>query len=140
MKRFLSILLILMFLPICCFAAKSPTIDATTHSKPNVIVAQAENQEEWSIIVKRLSEILEETKGYILLDAFQIYLDTNYEKIEWHLTKLIDETDAPFVLLIDPENISKYEVEITKDGTVITDFSQVEPGLYFILFFISAGI
>ena len=139
MKKFLAILCILILIPVCVFAANSPTFKKTISCKPQVEFELAEETEGWPEILKRLEDVKDETEGYVLLEALQVTLDQKYEKIEWTLPLEITTEHEPFVLIIDSEAIVKQEIPTTEEGNVITDFTDYEPGVYYVCFYIKGA-
>jgi hypothetical protein len=135
MKKFFILLCVLMILPIYAFAANSPTAKTTISCNPSIEFAFAEQTEEWPELLKRIEDIKDETEGFILLEALQITLDKEYEKIEWKLPIEIRVEHEPFILIIDSEAIVKQEVSTTEDGNIITDFTDYEPGIYYVCFY-----
>lgn len=140
MKRFIAILCALMLVPMYVFAAGSPTIKKEISCDPAIEFELADQTEEWPEILKRLDEVEdEETEGYILLEALKITLDKKYEKIKWTFPIQIMTEHEPFVLIIDSEAIVKQEIPTTEKGNVITDFTDYEPGVYYICFYIKGA-
>ena len=138
MKKFLIALCILvMLLPTFCFAAPSPTVKSKITSFPELMFVFAEKTDEWKDILPRLKTI--DTINYILLEALKVDIDKPYQKVEWTLSKPITSEDEPFILIIDSEAIVKQEISTTSDGNVITDFTDLETGIYYILFYIRKG-
>lgn len=140
MKKFLAILCIIMLLPIYAFAAGSPTGAKLITSNPKINFILAEKTEDnWNTILSRLEDATDETKGYILLDALFVFINEPHEKVEWSLSIPVTTEHEPFILIIDSEAIVKQETSITEDGKVITDFTDYEPGVYYILFYIKGA-
>lgn len=137
MKRFIAILLVLLMLPLYCFAAGSPTLETKIKSNPPLKFVLAEKTDEWSNILERIEEL--NIKSYIMIDALYVCLDKEYGEIEWTLLPIIKEEDEPFVLIIDSEAIISQEVCVTNDGAVIVDFTDYEPNNYFICFYIKGA-
>ena len=88
---------------------------------------------------KSLDKIKDETEGYILIEALNIGLDRKYQQVEWKLSIPILTEHEPFVLIIDSEAIVKQEIPTTNDGNVIVDFTDYEPGIYYICFYIKGA-
>jgi hypothetical protein len=140
MRKFIAILCVLVLLPLCAFAAGSPTGAKIITSKPKVNFILAEKTEDnWQDIIARLDEVKDETEGYVLLDALFIFINNSHEKVEWQLSIPITLKHEPFALMIDSEAIVRQEVEITKDGKVIIDFTNYETGVYYLLFYIKGA-
>ena len=139
MKKFLVILCLMVLIPALSIASGSPTIKNTVHSNPVLTFAFAEKLPEWNDILARVKLISDEIEGYILLDALQVYIDKSYTTVEWDLARKVTTEDEPFILIIDSEAIVKQEVSITENGEVITDFTDLEIGNYYILFYIRKG-
>lgn len=138
MKRFIAILCVLVLIPLYCFAANSPTLHKTISMKPKLTYFFADKTVGWTDVLQRLEEY-RETDGYIMLDAFSVFLDKKYKKVTWSLSIPLTEKDAPFVLLIDDENIIKREVKVTDNGKLIIDFSDLSLGFYYICFYIKGA-
>lgn len=140
MKKLIAILCILILLPVYAFAVDSPTSDKLVSSKPWVSFVLAEKTEHnWLDILTRLEKIPDEIEDYVLLEAIFACINSRYEEVEWRLPIPITTEHEPFVLIIDSEAIVKQEVSITEDGNVITDFTDFEPGVYYILFYIKGA-
>lgn len=140
MKKIFVILCVLLMLPVMCFAASpSPTGKKIVSCSPELEFMRAEETELWEETVKRIEGISDETEGYILLEAVYVTLDKSYEKIEWTLPIEITSEHEPFVLIIDSEAIVKQEVPTTENGNVIVDFTDYEPGTYYICFYIKGA-
>lgn len=139
MKKFLAILCVLILIPLYVFATNSPTLKKTISCKPEIAFEIADQMETWPEVLKRLDEIKDETEGYMLLEALCITLDQKYEKIEWTLPLEIITEHEPFVFIIDSEAIVKQEIPTTENGNVITDFTDYEPGIYYICFYIKGA-
>ena len=140
MKKFIAILLVLFMIPVCAFATNSPTLKKTIYSNPEIEFEFAEKTEGWPEILERLETIADEMEDYTLLEALQIKLDKQYEKVEWFLTLPIISEYEPFILIIDSEAIVKQETSITENGAIITDFTDYEPGIYYICFYIKGAL
>lgn len=138
MKKFIAILMVLLMIPLYCFAANSPTIEKVVTCNPAIQFAFAEKTAGWETLLARLEDIKEETDGYILLEALEVTLDKEYEKVEWNLPIEILTEHEPFALIVDPEAIVKQELSTTETGGVIVDFTEYEPGVYYICFYIKA--
>ena len=141
MKKFATILCILLLLvPSVCFAmGSSPTVENQIKSYPSVPFKLAENTADWTKIIERLKEV--ETENYVLLEALQIDIKKPYEKVKWELMSYVTSKDEPFIFIIDlskQEAIIKQEVSV-KDGAIITDFTNLNSGIYYILFYIRKG-
>jgi len=140
MKKIFIILCILLMLPVMCFATtSSPTSQKMVSCSPELEFVRAEETELWKETVKRIESISDETEGYILLEALYVTLDKSYEKVEWILPIKITSEYEPFVLIIDSEAIIKQEVPTTKNGNIIIDFTDYEPGTYYICFYIKGA-
>ena len=141
MKKFIAILLVLLMIPLYAFASgnPSPTLKRTIYSNPVIKFELADETEGWQEILKRLENVTEETEGYILLEALQIKLDKQYEKVEWTLTFPVTSEYEPFVLIINSEAIVKQETSITENGAIIIDFTDYEPNTYYICFYIKGA-
>ena len=137
MKKFLIILCVLMMIPLYSFAAQSPTLHKTVRSYPELMFVFAEKTEEWPEIMKRIEDV--DTEGFILAEALQVCLDKRYGQVEWTLPIEILSEHEPFVLIIDSEAIVKQEIPTTYDGHVVTDFTDYEPGIYYICFYIKGA-
>ena len=136
MKKIFIILCVLCMMSTVCFAAPSPTIEKTISCNPEIEFVVAEKTEMWENIIKRLEFISKDINSYIMLEAVYITLDKPYEQVEWSLPiKMMTEYE-PIVLIIDSEAIVKQEVPITEQGNVIVDFTNYEPGNYYICFYI----
>ena len=123
-------------IPLSCFSTNSPTINKVITCNPSVRFEMMATIEECGDILIRIEEIKEDTEGYILLDVLRIYIEEPLEKIEWNLSIPIIIKHEPFVLIIDSEAIIKQEISIAEKGTVITDFTDYEPNIYYICFYI----
>lgn len=140
MKKFIALLLILLMIPVYTFAAKSPTPEKFLPiSNPELMYILAEKTDGWADVLKRLDKIKDETEGYILIEALNIGLDRKYQQVEWKLSIPILTEHEPFVLIIDSEAIVKQEIPTTNDGNVIVDFTDYEPGIYYICFYIKGA-
>lgn len=138
MKKFLIILCILMLCVGTAFSAPSPTLSGKigTHELSYVF---ADELPEWKDIVARLEDVKSETEGFVLLEALKVTLDKPYSTVKWTLSKKVTSEDEPFILIIDSEAIVKQEISVTDEGDVITDFTDLETGIYYILFYIRKG-
>ena len=84
MKKFFTILCLLILLVNVAYATNSPTIKKVVVPDPKIISFAAEADSAWPTIVERLEEKSEETEGYILLEALKIVLDKQYKKFKPH--------------------------------------------------------
>ena len=140
MKKIFAILCVLLMLPIMCFAANpSPTGKTTVSCSPELEFTFADDNELWGNIIKRIEDISDEVKDYVLLEALCITLGQPYEKVEWTLPIEITSEHEPFVLIINSEAIVKQEVPTTENGNIIIDFTDYEPGTYYICFYIKGA-
>ena len=139
MKKFFILLCVLILIPTFVFAAGSPTIKKTISCKPEIEFEMADQTEEWPEVLKRLEEVEDETEGYVLFEALKITLDQKYDKIEWTLPIPLTTENEPFIFIIDSEAIVKQEIPTTENGNVITDFTDYEPGVYYICFYIKGA-
>ena len=137
MKKFLIILCVLVMIPLYSFAAKSPIVQKTVICDPELMYVFAEKTKNWHNVLKRLETV--DTEGFILLEAVQVCLDKKCGKIEWTLPIKITSEHEPFVLIIDSEAIVKQEVPTTTDGHVIIDFTDYEPNIYYVCFYIKGA-
>ena len=126
-------------IPIFSFAVGSPTVKKIISSNPTVFFEFAEETEGWPDILKRLEDVTEDTEGYVLFEALQITLDQKYEQVEWTLSIPIMTEHEPFVFIIDSEAIVKQEVPTTETNSIIVDFTDFEPGIYYICFYIKGA-
>lgn len=134
MKRFIAILMVLLMIPLYCFAANSPTIYNTVSCHPKMMFFFADQTVGWQDVLPRLQEF--ENKDYILLEALTLYVDKKYKNVEWELAIPIKERHEPIVYLISEEEVRQLEVQITDEGTLITNFTDVIPGIYYICFYV----
>lgn len=139
MKKFIAILMVLLMIPLYCFAVDSPTAKKVITCKPELQFELADTVEEWKDVIKRIEDIKDETEGYILLDALIININEPCGKIEWSLSIPVTTEHEPFVLIIDSEAIVKQETSITEEGAIITDFTDYEPGTYWVCFYIKGA-
>ena len=139
MKKLFVILCLMVMLPTFCFAANSPTIRRKVTSTPELMFVISIAQNEWDNIEQRLDTVKDETDGYILLESVKACLDKPYKKIEWNLMQKVTSEHEPFVFIINSEAIIKQEVSVTSDGAVVVDFTDFEPNIYYILFYIRKG-
>ena len=138
MKRFIAILIVLLMIPLYVFAVGSPTVNKMVTSDPKITQLPADQTAGWDEVLERLKDVEDETDGYIMIDAFAIFLDKQYNKVEWQLSIPIMTEHEPFVLIIDNEAIVKQEIPTTEDGRIIVDLSEVELGFNYICFYIKA--
>ena len=139
MKKFLIILLVLLMIPVYSFSTGSPTINKKLITcDPTLEFEMADTLDEWPAIIERLKDVKEDTDGYILLDAVYVYIDKPYERVVWTFGIPIITEHEPFILIIDSEAIVKQEVSITEEGQIVTDFSECEPNMYYVCFYIKA--
>lgn len=136
MKKFIIILLVLLMIPVYSFATESPTIKNVIRNNSRIGFLFAEITNWWPTVIERIEEYGNIEEDYILLDAVYIELKFPYERVEWNLTIPVTPEHEPFILIIKSRNVIKQEVEVTEDGKVITDFSELKPGAYFICFYI----
>ena len=137
MKRFIAILMVLLMIPLYCFAANSPTVEKMIFTEATLRFMLAEKTEEWPHILERIKEL--KLKDCEMVDALYICLDKEYELVEWNLMQVFSKEDKPFVLIINSEAIVSQEVSVTDDGAVIVDFTDFDPNNYFICFYITTG-
>lgn len=136
MKKFISILCVLIMLPLFAFAAPSPTPKKMIYSIPEIPFEMAEDTEGWPALYQWLYSIKDLTQHYYVLDAIYVMLDKEYEKVQWYLTCAIKESQKPFVCIIDSEAIMIQPLEVAEDGSVVMNFTDYEVNNYYLCFFI----
>ena len=133
MKRFFSILCILLL--VCSVASARKIVD----SNPALMFIKIDETSDSQFIVERLEELKEETEDSQLIIILKICLDKKYKKVEWTLPIKVTNDEEPFIYIIEMANNIRQEVSATSDGTVITDFSDYDPGIYYICFYVKEG-
>ncbi len=142
MKKLIAILCILMLVvPSFAFAAKSPTVGRTRPtSTPDIMFVYADSQPEWETILKRIELIQDELEDFTMIEALQICLDRQYKEVTWKLTVPFTSEHEPFMLIINKEAIEKRDVGVDCDGMLVTDFSEFDPGIYILCFYVKTGV
>ena len=142
MKKLIALILcILMVIPTFAFGAPSPTLQSLRPTtNPEIMFVYASKLPEWEEILKRIELIPEVTKGFTMVEALQISLDKPYEKVTWTLAAKFTSEYEPFMLMINDEAIEKRDVSIDSDGALVTDFSEFEPGIYILCFYVKEGV
>lgn len=118
MKTFLTLLLCL----ILCFpllAASSPTVKTKITCDPVL---------EFALLTEPT-----EFPGYTVLEALQVTLDKEYEKVKWRLLVPVDN----ITIAIVAEEVAMQEGEVTPEGDVLVDFTGFSPGIYAVYFLVS---
>ena len=133
MKRFFIILCVLSL--ICTTASARKIVD----SNPDLMYIKISEVLDSQFIVERLEELKDETEGSQLIIILKVCLDKKYKKVEWTLPVKVTNDEEPYIYLIDMANNIKQEVSATSDGTVITDFTDYDPGIYYICFYVKEG-
>ena len=140
-KLIVLILCILMIIPTFAFGAPSPTVARLRPvSTPELMYVDAVKQPEWEEILKRIELIPEETDGFVLVEALQVCIDKPYKKVAWTFAAKFTSEHEPFMLMINDEAIIKRDVSIDSDGALVTDFSEFEPGIYILCFYVKEGV
>ena len=142
MKKLIALILcLLMIVPTFAFGAPSPTAAVLRPtSYPEIMFVYANSQPEWEDILKRIELIPEITDGFVLVEALQICLDKPYKTVTWNLAARFTSEHEPFMLMINDEAIEKRDVSIDSDGALVTDFSEFEPGIYILCFYVKEGV
>ena len=137
MKRFLIILLAIMMMTSMALAAgvQSPTPEKMIKCIPELEWCFAVETENWENISEWLEDFDNLNDEYILLEALYVTLDKKYDEVKWSLMIPVFQEYEPFILIIDEETLVKQEVK-TSFGWVVTDFTDLEPGSYYICFYI----
>jgi hypothetical protein len=138
MKKFIIILcLLVMLVPTLAFATSSPTVGFTRpYTKPELMFIYADTQPEWPSIEERI----EEEEGFARIVALQVCLDKHYEEVHWGFSTQFTSEHEPFMLMINDEAIEKRDVGVDSDGMLVTDFSEFEPGIYILCFYVKTGV
>ena len=134
MKRFFSILCVLLL--ICSVASAKKVVECNPEM---MYIKVSGNGLDAQFIAERLELLQEETEGNQLIIILKICLDKKYKQVEWTLPVKITKEEEPFVYMIDMENNIKQEVSVTSDGSIITDFSDYNLGIYYICFYIKGA-
>lgn len=129
MKKFFSILLILFLLPTFAFATKSPTTENIIYSDPSIPYEMLDDPE----MIEQIKD--EELEGYIFYDAIVVELKEKHELVKWYLP--VEFIAAKTVIV--GESIIIQDCPIEEDGAIILDFTDLEPGIYFLCFYIKQG-
>ena len=133
MKKFFIILCILILIPVCAFAAKSPTIEKTIDCNPTIDFRFAEETRQWPTIVECLTDIKDDT----LVDAVYVFIKKHYEKVKWKLSTSITEEQKPYVLIINSsKKIIRQDLEINEKGDIIMNMEDFGVGFFYSCFYI----
>ena len=120
MKKFLAILLsFLMLIPLMGAAIPSPELQDMIVCEP---MLNFELAEEYEYV---------EVEGCELLEVLIVTLEEPCEKVTWHLLNPIAPEEEVYAYIND----TFYETEITEDGGITVDFSDLAPGTYYLYFF-----
>ena len=136
MKRFIIFLLIFILLPAYAFSASSPTVGRTVSCEPKLTYYFADQTVGWDKALRRLEWAKSLTNDFIMIEALSVFIDRPYKRVEWALTIPIMTEHEPFVLILDRGKLIQQETSITEDGKIVTDFSEIIPGTYYICFYI----
>lgn len=131
-KLFIFICILTLLCPWFAFATDSPTKKALVYSNPAIVFTLADDLKEWPELCTQLEEI----EGYVLLEALQIYLDKEYEEVEWRLPIKVKPEHEPIVILLDGGQL---ESSVNSKGHVVVNFKDLEPGFYYIFFYIKGA-
>ena len=131
-KVFICILIILMVLPMCAFAAKSPTTLNKIYSIPTVKFEVIDNALVIRNIEKRLPE--EELEDYLWCELLYVELDKEYDIIRWYFPEDLSSMEMAKIVIIG-EDVILQDASI-EDNAVIIDFTNIKPGNYYICFFL----
>lgn len=142
MKKFIAILcLLVLIVPTFAFAAKSPTVGRIRPiSTPDIMFVYADSQPEWNDILERIDLMQDELEGFTMIEALQICLDKQYKEVTWQLTVPFTSEYEPFMLMINSEAIEKRDISVDCDGMLVTDFSEFDPGIYILCFYVKTGV
>ena len=141
MKKFLIILCVLMLITSTAFAANSPTLARKSiRSLPELMFVRVDTvQAEWNRIEPQLQLLSEEFPEHELLEAIKVCIDKKYKQVEWTLSIDITPEHEPFIAIVHDNEVIIQEVPTFNDGTIITDFSELELGIYYICFYIKGA-
>ena len=124
MKRFLIMLLcLLLTFPFLAASAPSPTVKDMIWCEPEM-----------------LFEVLDtvdfdlKIEGYTLIEALKVTVEEPMTQVTWYIMAEITENDSIKTAIIDNDLII-HDAEITEDGGIIVDFTDIEPNTYFLYFF-----
>ena len=128
MKKILvTLLCFLLLIPLTGAAAPSPTVQTLIWCEPEI---------PFKVLDKIDFELY--IQDYALIEALQITLDEPHEQIVWHLPVEITPEDQVKVAIIN-EDLYLDDTLITDDGNIIIDFSAIEPGTYYLYFYLKRG-
>ena len=141
MKKFLIVLCILMLLMNTAFAANSPTVAIKSISSlPKLMFVRVDTVlSEWSQVEPQLEILNKEFPEHTLLEAIKVCIDKKYKNVEWTLPINITPEHEPFVAIVNGNEVTIQEVPTFNDGTIITDLSELELGIYYICFYIKGA-
>ena len=130
-KVFICILIILMVLPMCAFAAKSPTTTNKIYSIPAVKFETVDNALTIRNIEKQLPEGLDD---YLWCELLYVELDKEYDIIRWYFPVDMSDMETAKVVIIG-ETVTLQDA-IIEDNMIPVDFTGFKPGNYYVCFFL----
>lgn len=128
MKKLITLLLILLLtFPMYAAAAPSPTVQARVYDESFKF--------EELVDETLLAQHFDAAEGYILEDAYIVYLEKKCGLTKWQLPYGHTENDDVKVIIAWDD---AYEVQqaVIKEDTIFVDFTDFEVGTYLVYFFI----
>lgn len=134
MRRFLIIFMVCLFIMPTCLAAKSKTTKDVITVRPSTIkVRTVDDLCEADMFV---AEYIDEVETYELIEALLVKLDRCYELTEWRIPGKFNDRTSVKVVITNLSNLVIRDCFITGSGTIIVDFTELEPDDYYIYFYI----
>lgn len=141
MKKFIAIFCVLILFTNIAYAASSPTlVRKSISSAPALMFVRVDTiQAEWNRIEPQLKLLIEEFPDHTLLEAIKVCIDKKYKWVEWTLPIELTAEHEPFIAIINENEVTLQEVPVFSDGTIVSDFSELELGIYYICFYIKGA-
>ena len=131
-KFFICLCLLVLVLPMCAFAAKSPTTTNKIYSIPAIKYEVVDDVLIIHNIEKQFPK--EELKDYLWYELLYIELDKEYDIVRWYFPADMSHLEKAKVVTIG--TTVELQDAVIEDGAIFVDFTDYVPGNYYIAFFL----